>query len=80
MITVLRTGNHRFYIPDHPEDVAEILPALSLAREVHEVTGPNGRPEILISDQMLEIGIRGYGSDVPISIGINDPAEEGGVA
>lgn len=76
MITVLRIGSHRFYIPDHPEDVAEILPALSLAREVREGTGPDGRPEILISDQLLEIGIRGYGGDVPISIGLDDPAEE----
>lgn len=80
MITILRIGNHRFYIPDHPEDVAEILPALALAREVREVTGPNGRPEIVISDQLLEVGIRGYGGEVPITIGIDVPIEKGGVA
>lgn len=66
MSTILRIGNQQFYLPDDIEDVAVLIPALSVARECREERSESGRPVLVIADKPAEIALRLMGRDTEI--------------
>lgn len=77
MSTILRLGSQLLYIPDVVDDVAELIPALSVARACRDESDDLGNRRIVIDAQPIEIGIRSVDPETPIVRSLNR-SEKGG--